>query len=124
MGLHSISGVYNGSSNYVTSTSPVLTQTVDLGSTTTVVGSSVNPSVSGESVTYTATVSVVVPAAGMPIGAVNFEDGGATITGCASDATDLRYRHVLNRICRGRDARDHGDLLPVTSNFAAQHRPS
>ena len=84
VGLHSISGVYNGSSNYVTSTSPVLTQAVDLGSTTTVVGSSVNPSVSGELVTYTATVSVVVPAAGMPTGAVSFEDGGLTITGCGA----------------------------------------
>lgn len=84
VGVHSISGVYNGSANYVTGTSPVLTQTVNLGSTMTLVGSSVNPSVSGQPVTYTATVTVVSPAAGMPTGTVSFEDGGLTIAGCAA----------------------------------------
>jgi hypothetical protein len=83
VGVHSIIGVYNGSANYVTSTSPVLTETVKLGSTTTIVGSSLNPSVSGQSVTYTATVTVVAPAAGTPTGTVNFEDGGVTIAGAA-----------------------------------------
>ncbi len=86
VGVHAISGVYNGSANYVTSTSPVLTQTVNLGSTTTLVGSSVNPSVSGQPVTYTATVTVVSPAAGIPTGTVSFEDGGLTIAGCGARA--------------------------------------
>ncbi|MGA8416165.1 MAG: Ig-like domain-containing protein [Candidatus Dormiibacterota bacterium] len=86
VGLHSISGHYNGSANDVTSTSPVLTETVNLGSTTTVVGSSLNPSVSGQSVTYTATVTVTAPAAGIPVGTVDFEDGGVTIAGCAATA--------------------------------------
>src|SRR4029077_17193174 len=40
VGVHWITGVYNGSANHATSTSPVLTQTVNLGSTTTLVGSS------------------------------------------------------------------------------------
>ncbi len=86
VGVHSITGVYNGSANYVTSTSPVLTQTVNLGSTTTLVGSSVNPSVSGQPVTYTATVTVVSPAAGIPTGTVSFDDGGLTIAGCGARA--------------------------------------
>jgi hypothetical protein len=86
VGVHSIRGVYNGSSNDVTSTSPVLTETVNLGSTTTVVASSLNPSVSGQPVTYTATVTVVAPAAGIPTGTVSFEDGGVTIAGCAAKA--------------------------------------
>ena len=86
VGVHSISGHYNGSGNDVTSTSPVLTETVNQGSTTTVVGSSLNPSVSGQSVTYTATVTVVAPAAGVPTGTVNFEDGGVTIAGCTAKA--------------------------------------
>jgi hypothetical protein len=84
VGAHSISGHYNGSANYVTSTSPVLTETVNQGSTTTTVGSSLNPSVSGQSVTYTATITVVAPAAGVPTGTVNFEDGGVTIAGCGA----------------------------------------
>ena len=84
VGVHSVTGHYNGSANYVTSTSPVLTETVNQGSTTTVVGSSLNPSVSGQSVTYTATVTVVAPAAGIATGTVDFEDGGVTIAGCAA----------------------------------------
>jgi large repetitive protein len=84
LGGHSISGHYTGSANDVISTSPVLTETVNLGSTATVVGSSLNPSVSGQSVTYTATVTVVAPAAGIPTGTVNFEDGGVTVAGCVA----------------------------------------
>ena len=84
VGVHSISGIYNGSSNDVTSTSPVLTQNVNQGSTTTVVGSSVNPSVSGQPVTYTATVEAAAPAVGIPTGTVSFEDAGLTIAGCGA----------------------------------------
>ena len=86
VGVHSITGVYNGNASYRTSTSAVLIETVNLGSTTTVIASSVNPSVSGQSVTYTATVKVVAPAAGAPTGRVNFEDGGVSIAGCSSKA--------------------------------------
>jgi hypothetical protein len=86
VGVHSVTGHYNGSANYVTGTSPVLMETVNRGSTTTVVGSSLNPSVSGQSVTYTATVTVVAPAAGAATGTVNFVDGGVTIAGCAAKA--------------------------------------
>ena len=84
VGVHSVTGHYNGSANYVTGTSPVLTETVNQGSTTTIVGSSLNPSVSGQSVTYTATVTVVAPAAGTATGTVDFEDGGVAIAGCAA----------------------------------------
>jgi large repetitive protein len=86
VGVHSITGVYNGNASYRTSTSAVLIETVNLGSTTAVSASSVNPSVSGQSVTYTATVKVVAPAAGVPTGRVNFEDGGVSIAGCSSIA--------------------------------------
>ena len=86
VGAHPIRAVYGGSANYVTSTSVALTETVALGATTTAVASSVNPSVSGQSVTYTATVTVIAPAAGTPTGKVNFEDGGVTIAGCGAKA--------------------------------------
>ena len=84
VGGHSISGIYNGSSNDVPSTSSVLTETVNPASTTTAVGSSTSPSVSGQPVTFTATVSVIAPGSGVPTGTVTFEDGGVTITGCAA----------------------------------------
>jgi hypothetical protein len=86
LGVHSITAVYNGSSNDATSTSALLTETVNHGATTTAVGSSLNPSVSGQSVTYTATVTVVAPATGTPTGTVDFEDGGVTIAGCGAKA--------------------------------------
>jgi large repetitive protein len=86
VGVHSISGVYTGSATYLVSTSPVLTETVNAGSTTTLVGASLNPSVSGQTVTYTATVTITAPAAGAPTGKVDFQDGGVTIAGCGATA--------------------------------------
>jgi hypothetical protein len=56
-GSHSITAVYGGGTNYNTSTSSVLTQTVNKANTTITVVSSSNPSAFGSSVTFTATVS-------------------------------------------------------------------
>ena len=58
------------------------TNSVTVASTTTAVTSSVNPSVTGQSVTYTATVTP--GASGTPTGTVHFKDGVATITGCST----------------------------------------
>ena len=79
VGGHSITAVYGGDSNDLTSTSSSLTQTVNQGSTTTTLTSSANPSVSGQSVTFTATVAVVPPATGTPTGTVTFKDGATTL---------------------------------------------
>ncbi len=61
---------------------PVLIQTVNRASTSTTLVSSVNPSVSGQSVTFTGTVTINSPgsnAAGNPTGVVTFYDGGVSI---------------------------------------------
>jgi hypothetical protein len=79
VGAHSITAVYNDDNNFNGSTSATLTQTVNAASTTTSVGSSANPSVSGQTVFFTATVSVVAPGAGTPTGTVTFKDGGTTL---------------------------------------------
>ena len=50
--------------------------------TTTSVVSSVNPSVVGQQVTYTATVAVTSPGTGTPTGFVEFSDGGVAIGSC------------------------------------------
>ena len=47
--------------------------------TTTQVTSNANPSVFGQSVTFTATVTAVAPGAGAPTGAVSFFDGSNVI---------------------------------------------
>jgi uncharacterized repeat protein (TIGR03803 family) len=78
-GARSITASYSGSINFNASTSPVLTQTVSQASTATVVSSSVNPSVVGQSVTFTARVTVSGPGSGTPGGSVTFKDGGSTL---------------------------------------------
>ena len=81
VGSHSITGAYSGDLNFKASTSPTLTQQVDQASTATSVSPSVNPSVVGQPVTYTATVAPVAPGAGSPTGTVTFTDGSTTVCG-------------------------------------------
>ncbi|HYM12605.1 MAG TPA: Ig-like domain repeat protein, partial [Bryobacterales bacterium] len=76
---HSITAVYGGDANFNTSTSLALSQGVNQASTNTTVGSSANPSVFGQSVTFTATVAVVAPGGGTPTGTVTFLDNGVSI---------------------------------------------
>jgi parallel beta-helix repeat protein len=76
---HSITAVYGGDTNDQGSTSSTLTQTVNQDSTTTTLSSSANPSVFGQAVTFTATVSANSPGAGTPIGTVTFMDGATTL---------------------------------------------
>ena len=52
---------------------------VNKADVTTAVTSSANPSVFGQSVTFTATLTVTAPGAGTPSGTVTFLDGGASI---------------------------------------------
>ncbi|MDB5330308.1 MAG: hypothetical protein JWP03_1459 [Phycisphaerales bacterium] len=76
---HSITAVYNGDTNFITSTSPALTQTISTASTAVALATSANPSTSGQLVTFTATVSATAPSAGTPTGTVTFMDGATTL---------------------------------------------
>jgi hypothetical protein len=78
-GSHSITAVYSADTNFTGSTSAALTQTVNADPTTTVLTSSLNPSTSGQSVTFTATVTANAPGSGTPGGTVTFKDGIKTI---------------------------------------------
>jgi len=81
VGSHSFSATYGGDANF-TRSSPSVTfvQAIAQASTNSVITSSVNPSVFGQAVTFSATVSVVAPGAGTPSGSVKFLDG-ATVLG-------------------------------------------
>lgn len=80
VGSHSITASYGGDANFSASTSsPALSQVVNQANTTTTVLSSANPSVSGQAVTFTATVTAVAPGAGTPSGSVTFSDNGTSI---------------------------------------------
>jgi Pro-kumamolisin, activation domain/Bacterial Ig-like domain (group 3) len=76
---HSITAVYSGDSEYIGSTSAAFSQVVDKAATSTGLVSSLNPSVSGDEVTFTATVTVNAPGAGTPGGTVTFMDGSTTL---------------------------------------------
>jgi hypothetical protein len=79
VGNHTITATYAGDSNVSGSTSAAITQTVNMGASSSTVSSSLNPSHFGQSVTFTATVSAVSPSVGTPGGTVTFLDGAATL---------------------------------------------
>jgi hypothetical protein len=84
-GGRSITAAYAGDTSFTTSTSSPLTQTVNRASTSVALGSSVNPSVFGQPVTFTATVASVAPGSGTPTGTITFRDSGTAIgTGALS----------------------------------------
>jgi CSLREA domain-containing protein len=83
IGTHSLTAQYGGDTNFLTSTSSAVSQVVNQAGTTTALVSALNPSVFGQSVTFTATVVVTAPGTGAPAGTVTFFDG-ATNLGIAS----------------------------------------
>ncbi len=77
LGSHSIVAVYSGDSNFVGSTSSVVSQTINHGPTSTAVASSLNPSAGGQIVQFSA---IVTSSTGQtPAGTVTFFDGSASI---------------------------------------------
>jgi hypothetical protein len=72
---HAITAVYSGDVNFNGSTSNAVSQTVNPAQTTTVLTSAPNPSVYGQSVTFTAVVTAKPPGGGTPVGTVQFKDG-------------------------------------------------
>jgi len=88
-GSLTITALYHGDTNLATSTSNALTQVVKMASSTTTVQSSVNPSVQGESVKFSAMVgsptakitgTVTFTAGTMTLGTVTLSGGKASIT--------------------------------------------
>jgi Bacterial Ig-like domain (group 3) len=75
VGSHSITASYGGDVNFTASTSAPLSQMVKPVPTTTV-ASSLNPSTSGQAVTFTSTVTAT---SGTPTGTVTFKNGTVTL---------------------------------------------
>jgi len=74
-GNHTIIAVYQGDTNFVTSTSSGVSERVNQASTSTTVITSGSPSNYGQSVSFTATVAVTGLGVGTPTGSVHFYDG-------------------------------------------------
>src|SRR5262249_23671577 len=67
---------YAGNGGFLASDSTPVSQTANKASSSTSVSSSLNPSVAGQTVTFTATVSSSVA---VPTGTVTFKDGGTPL---------------------------------------------
>jgi hypothetical protein len=87
VGTHFITASYSGNASYTGSTSASLTQTVSVGTvnTNTTLTSSLNPSVYGQQVMFTATIS---PSSGAS-GTVTFMDGASTLGTSALNASGV-----------------------------------
>ncbi|HXS54255.1 MAG TPA: Ig-like domain repeat protein, partial [Usitatibacter sp.] len=72
IGSHSITARYSGDASYNAATSSVVVQQVNMATASAMLASSLNPSTTGQAVTFTATVS---GASGTPTGTVTFDDG-------------------------------------------------
>jgi streptogramin lyase len=73
VGMHTISASYGGDSNFHASTASADLM-VNPDASTTTLTSSLNPSMVGNAVTFTATVTASAPGAGTPTGTVTFMD--------------------------------------------------
>jgi hypothetical protein len=78
-GTHTITAVYAGGGAFYGSTSAAVSQVVNKASSTTTLTASSASFRYGAPLTLTATVAVVAPGAGTPIGTVNFLDGAAVL---------------------------------------------
>src|SRR5262249_5801252 len=79
VGNHQLTAVYGGAADFAGSTSAAAAVTVNPAVTTVTLGSSVNPAVTGQAVTFTATVAAVARGAGTPTGSVTFMDGNVVL---------------------------------------------
>jgi ELWxxDGT repeat protein len=79
LGSHTITAIYNGNANFLTSNSSSA-QMVNQAGTTTTLSSSVNSPVSGQRVVFTASVSPLAPSIGTPTGNVDFKEGATDLT--------------------------------------------
>ncbi len=82
VGTHSISATYAGDATLQGSTSKIVKQVVNLNTSVTALASSANPSVYGQSITLTATVSASSGSL-MPTGKVTFKNGTTAIASVA-----------------------------------------
>jgi hypothetical protein len=79
VGTHALTASFFGVSGFAASTSAAATVTVSPAATTLTLGSSVNPAVTGQAVTFTAKVAAVAPGASSLTGTVTFRDGSVIL---------------------------------------------
>ena len=113
LGSHIISAQYSGDANFLGVSSGPTTVTVTKAATTTIVSSSLTPSVYGQNVTYSATTT---PAFGsLPAGQISFFDGGTLLA--TLNATNGVAQYTLQSLTGGTHSIT-AQWMP-TSNYSA-----
>jgi hypothetical protein len=79
VGNHAVTASFTGSGDFTASTSAAVAVTVNRAATLVTLASSLNPAVTGQAVTFTATVAAIAPGFGTPTGTVTFKDGGVIL---------------------------------------------
>jgi len=93
--------------------------------TTTAVTSSADPSVFGQSLTFTATVAATIPGAGNPTGSVTFEDGSTTLgTGTLSTTGGITAATFTTAALSVGSSHSITAVYSGDPNFAASTSPS
>jgi hypothetical protein len=87
VGAHSVIAVYSGSATFNGSLADDVAVTVEKADTATSISSAIAAPVTGQSITFTATVTSVAPGAGIPSGTVTFNDGTTSLGEVPLDAT-------------------------------------
>ena len=108
VGGHSITAVYSGNGNFLTSTSSAVNQVVNKANTTTGLTSSINPTVFGQSTTLTATVTAVAPGVGTPERHGHLQGRGDHDRD--RNAQRIRSRDILDERPVGRESSDNRGL--------------
>jgi streptogramin lyase len=89
VGAHTLTASFAGTGGFTGSLSPATAVTVTRAGTGIALGSSVNPAVTGQAVTFTAAVFPVAPGGGTPSGTVTFKDGVSVLGTVAIGATGV-----------------------------------
>ena len=124
-GSHNITAVFSpANTNYITSTSPSLTQQVNMETDTTLSSNSNNKKTDyGEFVTFTANVVVQNPGTGTPTGSVQFRDGNTNIGSAVSLSSGIATLSIETLISGNHSITavyiPTGDFAPSTSNTLA-----
>jgi hypothetical protein len=94
LGIHSITASYNGDSNFLGVTSPVLSQVVTVAATTVTVVPSVNPAKVGQKVMLTA--AVAGQNGGTPTGTITFYKGGSVLGTALLSGGQAGFSYTFN----------------------------
>jgi hypothetical protein len=123
VGSQGLTAVYAGDAVFSGGTSAVLNQTVNKANSATLLTASPSPATVGQTVTLTATLSVVPPGGGTPQGTVTFRDGSATLGTARVNAAGLATfqtsalalgTHSLTAVWGG-DSDYKGSTSPIVS---------